>query len=256
LSVASVVSVSVLAPVADATLLAQWNFDHPINPDTGSVFGWGSEAGPYYGVFQVNTGNSNTTFTTPAGNGSAYGFSADRWSQGSYAQIDVYGLPSYLNSFTVSWDQTRATFGPAEFRVDVSFDGGSVFTTLPNSAYNAIAAGAIGSGTNAWSTTGARQSEFTRSISFSGALTGTADVIKIRFVATGANLGNGAARFDNIVVSGVPAPGALALLGIAGVAATRRRRPSAADPMRRCGASASALVGAGHGPRRRQASEQ
>jgi len=215
--------VATTASVANATMLAQWTFDNSINPTNMSSYGWGSESGPYFGVFTIDTDNSNTTFSTPAGNGSAYGLSADRWSQGSYAQIDVYGLPSYLNSFTVSWDQTRTAFGPADFRVDVSYDGGSNFTTLPNSDYTSIIAGAIGSGTNAWSVNGGRQSEFTRSVSFSGALTGNADMIRIRLVAVGANLGNGAARFDNIVVSGVPAPGAIALLGLAGFARRSRR---------------------------------
>jgi MYXO-CTERM domain-containing protein len=34
----------------------------------------------------------------------------------------------------------------------------------------------------------------------------------------------GTARIDNVLVSGVPAPGAVALLGLAGLAARRRRR--------------------------------
>jgi hypothetical protein len=223
LNVGAIAVLATTASMANATMLAQWTFDNSINPTNASSYGWGSESGPYFGVFTIDTGNSNSTFSSPAGNGSAYGLSADRWSQGSYAQIDVYGLPSYLNSFTVSWDQTRATFGPADFRVDVSYDGGSNFTTLPNSDYTSINAGAIGSGTNAWSVNGGRQSEFTRSVSFSGALTGNADMIRIRLVATGVNLGNGAARFDNVVVSGVPAPGAIALLGLAGFARRSRR---------------------------------
>lgn len=225
LNVGAIAVLATTASVANAAMLAQWTFDNSINPTNSGSYGWGSESGPYFGVFTIDTDNNNSTISSPAGNGSAYGLSADRWSQGSYAQIDVYGLPSYLNSFTVSWDQTRATFGPADFRVDVSYDGGSNFTTLPNSHYTSINAGASGSGTNAWSVNGGRQSEFTRSVSFSGALMGNADMnmIRIRLVATGANLGNGAARFDNVVVSGVPAPGAIALLGLAGFARRSRR---------------------------------
>jgi hypothetical protein len=220
-NVGAIAVLATTASVANATMLAQWIFEDSIDPTTASSYALISEAGSNYGVFGIDTGNSNSTFSTPAGNGSAYGLSADRWSQGSYAMIAVFGLPSYLNSFTVSWDQTRTAFGPADFRVDVSYDGGFNFTTLPNSDYTAIIAGAIGSGTNAWSVNGGRQSEFTRSVSFSGALTGNA--LQIRLVATGANLGNGAARFDNIVVSGVPAPGAIALLGLAGFARRSRR---------------------------------
>ena len=47
----------------------------------------------------------------------------------------------------------------------------------------------------------------------------------IRFVLDGATSSSGSLRFDNIVVSGslVPAPGAIALLGLAGLSARRRR---------------------------------
>lgn len=223
LNVGAIAVLATTASVANAAMLAQWTFDNSINPTNASSYGWYSESGPYFGMFTIDTGNDNSTFSTPAGNGSAYCLSGDRWSQGSNVEIGVYGLPSDLNSFTVSWDQTRATFGPADFRVEVSYDGYSKFTTLPNSDYTSINAGAIGSGTNAWSVNGGRQSEFTHSVSFSGALTGNRDAIRIRLVATGANLGNGAARFDNVVVSGVPAPGAIALLGLAGFARRSRR---------------------------------
>jgi hypothetical protein len=161
LNVGAIAVLATTASVANAAMLAQWTFDNSINPTNASSYVWYRESGPYFGMFTIDTGTSNSTFSSPAGNGSAYGVSADRWSQGSYVEIGVYGLPSDLNSFTVSWDQTRATFGPADFRVDVSYDGYSTFTTLPNSDYTSINAGAIGSGTNAWSVNGGRQSEFT-----------------------------------------------------------------------------------------------
>ena len=217
------VAVLSAVPAVDASVLSQWNFNTSLGGTvTQSSYSYAGEAGPYSGSFLVHTGFSGTDFTTPAGNGSAYGLSADKWSTGDYAEVTVNALPSYLNSFELSWDQTRSTFGPSEFRVDVSFNGGASFTTLANSDYSAILAGGIGTGTNAWSATGARQSQFTRSISFSG--TASSGVLKVRLVATGANLGNGSARFDNVVLSGVPAPGAVALLGLAGLAGRRRNR--------------------------------
>ena len=49
----------------------------------------------------------------------------------------------------------------------------------------------------------------------------------LRLVFDGATSGSGTARFDNLTVSGtVPAPGALALLGIAAAIGGRRRRSS------------------------------
>ncbi|MDX2016132.1 MAG: hypothetical protein SFY95_00670 [Planctomycetota bacterium] len=53
----------------------------------------------------------------------------------------------------------------------------------------------------------------------------SASFLRIRFSGFNVN-SNGAARLDNITVSGtvIPTPGAAALLGLAGLAATRRRR--------------------------------
>jgi MYXO-CTERM domain-containing protein len=223
LNVGAIAVFAATASVANATMLAQWTFNTPINPVTHANYWTAPDAGPYDGTFYIQTGDGNTTFSTPAGNGSAYGLSADRWSTGSFAQVYVYDLPLGQQSFQLSWDQTRASGGPSEFRVDVSF-GGQNFTTLPNSAYSVIQAGALFSGTNPWSASGPRQTPFTNTITFNGTFTDFGDLY-IRLVATGANLGNGAARFDNIVLSSstIPAPGAIALLGLAGFARRSRR---------------------------------
>jgi MYXO-CTERM domain-containing protein len=47
----------------------------------------------------------------------------------------------------------------------------------------------------------------------------------LRFVVDGASGSTGSIRFDNISVSGsaIPAPGAIALLGLAGVLSRRKR---------------------------------
>lgn len=54
----------------------------------------------------------------------------------------------------------------------------------------------------------------------------TGGYASVRFVLDGATSSSGSLRFDNIAVTGTaaPAPGALALLGLAGVASRRRRR--------------------------------
>lgn len=50
--------------------------------------------------------------------------------------------------------------------------------------------------------------------------------LRLRILVDGATSGSGSIRFDNLAVTGsaVPAPGALALLGVAGCVARRRRR--------------------------------
>lgn len=54
----------------------------------------------------------------------------------------------------------------------------------------------------------------------------TGGYASVRFVLDGATSSSGSLRFDNIAVTGTaaPAPGALALLGLAGIASRRRRR--------------------------------
>ena len=220
--VISFAAVAAVASAANAELLGQWNFNTPLSPAvTHPFYTWNSEAGSADCDFTINTGDANTTFTTPAGNGSAYCLSADRWSTGDAAWITLNNLAPGYRSFELSWDQTRTATGPSEFRVEVSLNNESFFV-IPDSAYSVVQAGALFSGTDPWTANGPRQSSFTRTVQFEGLLVNSLPVT-IRFVATGANLGNGAARFDNIVLTSVPAPGAIALLGLAGLAGRRRR---------------------------------
>jgi MYXO-CTERM domain-containing protein len=223
------------APDAHAAVIAQWNFDSlqsPLQQGTGVInVAPDASIAPGNSNFAIRTNDTQTAMSLAAGNGSLQSLSANRWSTGDYAEISAVFLPSGNHTFTLTWDQTRASTGPADFRVEVSFDAYGSFSVVPDSAYSVINDGALFSGTSAWSATGSRQSAFTRSITFSGNVIRQSSVIAnsgeivVRLVATGANLGNGAARFDNIVLSSstVPAPGAIALLGLAGLAGRRRR---------------------------------
>jgi MYXO-CTERM domain-containing protein len=162
-----------------------------------------------------------TTWSTPAGNGSQYSFSSNNWSVGDYYQITLSTL-GYGN-VSLSWDQTRSSTGPSSFRVDVSTDGTNFSTIL--ASYSVIQAGLAASGTVAWSTNAANyQSAFTTTVaSIAGA--DDAASLTFRFVNLSTVAVGGTNRIDNIIVSGdvVPAPGAIALLGLAGLAARRRR---------------------------------
>jgi hypothetical protein len=237
LPAASSALVALIASVSDAhaALIAQWNFDSlqsPLQQGTG-VINVAPDAGiaPENGNFAIRTNDTQTAMSLVPGNGSLQSLSANRWSTGDYAEISAVFLPSGNHTFTLTWDQTRALTGPADFRVEVSFDAYETFNVIPGSAYSAINDGAAFSGTNAWSASGSRQSAFTRSITFSGNVIQQSNVIAnsgeivIRLVATGTNLGNGAARFDNVSLesSTIPAPGAIALLALAGLAGRRRR---------------------------------
>ena len=216
--------VSFTGTSAEAELIAGWSIPTAIStPTTGTTFNYGAAN---LGALTADTmlsgvhSQSSTAWTTPAGNGSTYSLSSDKWSQGDYYQI-VFSTAGY-ERIQVEWDQTRSGTGPSEFRVDVSVDGGASFTTAIT--YSVIQAGALLSGTNPWSTSGARQTQFILATPQMPEANNTS--VMLRFIATGLNLGAGTNRIDNISVYGdaiVPAPGAAALLGLAGLAARRRR---------------------------------
>jgi len=166
--------------------------------------------------------SSGTPWSSFAGNGSTYSLSSNTWAVGDYYQVTVdtrgYG------EISIAWDQTRSNSGPSVFDLKMSVDGGANFTTV-NAGYFILAAGASGSGTGAWSTT-TNQSGFTTTTIAGSSAADKASVI-FRFVNTSTvSSAGGTSRIDNILVTGnaVPAPGALALLGVAGLVGSRRRR--------------------------------
>ena len=150
----------------------------------------------------------SSVYSSPAGNGSQYSFSSNNWTVGSSYEIRL--STAGFEGVSVSWDQTRSSTGPSFFILDMSLDGGVNFTAI--AGYTVIAAGQAGTNTTNWnSTTNQPAFRFTFS---AGASASNRDVV-FRFLCTSPPSIAGTSRIDNIVVSGVPAPGALALLGLA-----------------------------------------
>jgi MYXO-CTERM domain-containing protein len=161
-----------------------------------------------------------TTWSSPAGNGSTYSLSSNNWSVGDYYQISV--STTGFSDISLVWDQTRSSTGPSSFRVDMSTDGTNFSTIL--ASYSVIQAGLAGTNTLAWSAANGVQSAFTTTVASIAGADNQATLI-FRFVNLSTVAAGGTNRIDNIVVSGapIPAPGAIALLGLAGLAARRRR---------------------------------
>lgn len=172
----------------------------------------GSELSSYHAL-------AAATYSTPAGNGSTYSFSSNNWSVGDYYQVSLNA--SNYTELNVSWDQARSSTGPSSFQMSFSTDGGASWTTV--SAYTVLQTGGTGS-PGTWSATGVYNPVYTSSFGLAGADNAASLIIRFQCLAAGSSTG-GTNRIDNITISGnlVPAPGALALLGVAGLSSRRRR---------------------------------
>ncbi|MFM7051598.1 MAG: hypothetical protein ACKOYN_05625 [Planctomycetota bacterium] len=209
---------------ASAAIVAAWSIPTAVpSATTGTNYTYGAaDSG------DATTGSSlsafhalvATTWSSPAGNGSSFSLSSNNWSVGDYYQIAV--STTGFSDIFLAWDQTRSSTGPSSFRVDMSTDGTNFSTIL--ASYTVIQAGAAGSNTLSWTTTGAVQSAFTTTIS-SIAGAGNQSTLFFRFVNLSTVATGGTNRIDNIIVASgpIPAPGAIALLGVAGLVGRRRR---------------------------------
>ena len=209
---------------ASAAIVAGWTMTTAVPAaTTGSNYTYGAAdtgdatAGTSLSGFHALAA---TTWSSPSGNGSQFSLSANNWSVGDYYQVTLSTVG--FSDIYLAWDQTRSSTGPSSFRVDMSTDGTNFTTIL--ASYSVIQAGLAGTNTLAWSIANGVQSAFTTTVaSIAGA--DNQSSLTFRFVNLSTVATGGTNRIDNIVVSSgpIPAPGALALLGLAGLAARRRR---------------------------------
>lgn len=203
--------------------LALWTFEvsvpttaGPITAEAGvnaaTSFGFGNHAGA-------------TTYSNPVGNGSLESYSSTNWQVGDSYEFRTSSAG--YGSLTVTWDQVSSGTGPRDFDLEVSIDSGATYSSifsyivLANAAPNPV-----------WSSGGSRNPLYTYTAALPVSADDLAD-LRIRFTqtstvsASGGTVGSGGTdRVDNVQISGelIPTPGALALLGLAGLAGARRRR--------------------------------
>jgi len=133
------------AGTSRATIIADWTFETSAPTTAGSFnpeVGTGSATGFHSG---------STTYSSPAGNGSAHSFSSTDWLVGDYYQFQVSTIGD--TGIVISWDQTSSGTGPGSFTLQYSLNGtsfttfGSAYTVLanasPNPAWNATTSSSL-----------------------------------------------------------------------------------------------------------------
>ena len=222
---ASLITAGAVSMSASAALIAGWSMSTAVAAaTTGTNYTYGAAdlgeatAGTSLTGFHAAAA---TTWSSPAGNGSAYSLSSNNWTIGDYYQVS-FSTTGYADPITISFDHTRSGTGPATFDVLMSVNGGTSFTAVL-SGYPVVQAGLAGSGTTTWNSV-TNQAGFTTSLICPSATAGQTSVI-FRIQSTVTTAAAGTNRVDNInVYSGaVPTPGAIALLGVAGLVGRRRR---------------------------------
>ena len=202
------------ASAASADVIAGWSIPTAVTATTAATYSYGAAnlGALVSGSMLSGTHSSaSTAWSSPAGNGSTYALSSNAWNVGDYYQISL--ATTGYSGVSVSWEQTRSSTGPAGFEAVLSVDGGSTFSSLGSYTVNQVS----------WSAT------VPVTTSSFGSLASAADnqasvIIRFKVVTAGTSTTTGTNRIDNIVVSGlIPAPGAVALIGLAGLVSRRRR---------------------------------
>jgi hypothetical protein len=222
-SIAALVAGAALTSSASATIVAGWTITTAFPTGAGNV-----PTGQTYSVGAADQGvqtagselrsfhtNPAATYTSPAGNGSQYAFSSNNWGIGDYYEARVSTLG--YSDIQISWDQARSSTGPSSFELVMSTDSGASFTLV--GAYTVLQSGGGGS-PGTWSST-TYNPLYTTTLAVAGADDQALVIFRFRSLVAGAATGSN--RIDNVFISSIPSPGALALLGVAGLAARRRR---------------------------------
>jgi len=212
-------SLSFVAATAQADTLANWTFETSLPTTSGGHL---AEAGLNAGTSQAygSHASSSTVYSNPAGNGSLESFSSNFWAIGDYYRFTTNSVG--FENISISFDQTSSNTGPRDFILEWGTDG-VVYNTFATYQVAPIS----------WSSgTGNPLSSYSFDLSSITALNDSPSVYFRLTVATDVSSNGtgtiataGTNRVDNIVISGtaIPAPGALALLGLAGLVSRRRR---------------------------------
>jgi hypothetical protein len=227
LAAVAAIAVSYAAPNAMAGTIANWTFEtsQPAGAATANT-SFGTIA-PEVGVGVASGLHATaTTYSTPAGNGSAHSFSSNMWSVGDYYQFQVSTVGQ--TQIGLLFDQTSSSTGPRDFKVQYSTNG----TTFTDTGFTTQAP-INGAPNVAWNATTA-SSVFTRFVDLSTiSAVENIPALYLRIADTSTTSAGGGTvatagtdRVDNVqVLTQVPEPCSLLLVlcGMAGFGLARRR---------------------------------
>ena len=221
--IVAAVAASTLSLSASGAVIASWSMTTAVAATTGVSYTYGvADSGDMTAGSSLSSSHAAaaTAYSSPSGNGSTYSLSSNNWAIGDYYQVSV--STTGYQDVSISWDQTRSSTGPASFELVASTDGGASWSTLIAN-YSIVQAGLAGTGTTSWNALTNQPGFFTTTSAAVGASDRTSVLFRIRSLVTTSAAGTN--RIDNVIVSGsmVPAPGAVALLGLAGLISRRRR---------------------------------
>ena len=215
----SAVTAVALCAAAQADIVAGWTFQNAAF--VSSTVGSQTFTYPQTGTTTAFTGyhaDARTKWYNNVGNGSSSAVNSDYWAIGDYYQASL--STTGYTGISLNFDMTRSASGPQNFKVDISTNGGSSWSTV-----GTVVVLQNGAAPNAsWNST-TSQAAYTTTFSGISAADNQASLL-IRWIATSApGATGGTARIDNVQIQGtlVPAPGAVALVGLAGLMARRRR---------------------------------
>lgn len=215
----SAVAAVALCAAAHADIVAGWTFQNAAF--VSSTVGSQTFTYPQTGTDTAFTGfhaDAATLWYNNVGNGSSAAVNSNRWAIGDYYQASL-STTGYTD-ISLNFDMTRSASGPANFKIDISTNGGSSWSTI-----GTLAVLQNGAAPNASWTSASYSAAYTTTITGITAAADQASLL-IRWIATSAATSTGGtARIDNVQIQGtlVPAPGAAALVGLAGLIARRRR---------------------------------
>lgn len=205
------------AAFAHAAVVTQWNFEaQNLTPSTGT--GTASLVGGTTSTFATGFGGTGT-FALNTTNYAAQG------SENKQRGVQFLAATTGYENITITWNERHSNTSANTVSVQVTTDG----TTWSEVQLFTFTPAATGTGDTWYSRSVTLSSAVANNAAFGFRVLAAFDPTTGTYLASRSTSTYGTSstlRFDDVTISGdlIPAPGAVALLGVAGLIGSRRRR--------------------------------